>query len=74
MATIRRVYKQGNSCVITIPTNVLAHMGCLLGSKIRLTLMRHATVMIRKETTIAQASSRASPRRPDRKSRKTPCG
>ncbi len=73
MATIRRVYKQGNSCVITIPTNVLAHMDCRLGDYLDLFLAPLSTVKLRKHHATVQASSRASPRRSGRKSRKTVC-
>lgn len=58
MATVRRIFKQGNSCVITLPTNVLAHVGCLLGDNIELTLITGSQVVLRKFDRTARASSR----------------
>lgn len=66
MATVRRLYKQGNSLVITIPANVRAHVGCLLGDELELILAPNAVVRIRKFDRTAPASSRLFDKAHDR--------
>ena len=63
MATIRRVYKQGNSCVITMPGNILDHMDCRLGDYLVMTIAPGSVVKLHKRPATVHASSRASPRR-----------
>lgn len=67
MATVHRIFKQGNSQVITLPANVRHHLGCAQGDEIILNIASPSIVTLRKYCCPAPASSRASSRRPVRK-------
>lgn len=66
MPTTRLLYKQGNSVVMTLPADLLAHVGCRTGDYVEVFKEPRRRLTIRKFHGSAHASSRASPRDPDR--------